>query len=172
PCIHSRSLHVALPISVDFALHAHVDLPDELHIHLNTGHVEWRLQIRLRRDHPQSTVDTGFNEPLHITFDHRARECDVLVELLDELGRGLGTPLRVSLLAGLPVSRDRSLKCYPGVSRGLALWDVPGLQSAVYAVPGGQCPHRILRLEPQLAVPREIPFASAALECLNLRVAE
>src|SRR5690606_25251114 len=115
--------------AVDFAHHAHVDLPDELHIHLNTGHVERRLQVRLRRDHPQSTVDTGFNEPLHITLDHRALECDVLVELLDELGRRLDTPLRVSLLAGLPVSRDRSLESYPRVSRGLALWDIPGLQS-------------------------------------------
>src|SRR5690606_10523787 len=45
-------------------------------------------------------------------------------------------------------------------------------QSAVYAVPGGQCPHRILRLEPQLAVPREIPFAPTALKRLNLGVAE
>src|SRR5690606_33856730 len=69
-------------------------------------------------------------------------------------------------------SRDRSLESYPRVSRGLALWDVPGLQSAVYAAPDGQCPHRILRLEPQLAVPREIPLAPAALERLNLAVAE
>src|SRR5690606_27361090 len=84
----------------------------------------------------------------------------------------LGTPLRVSLLAGLPVSPYGRLESDSGVSRGLALRNVPGLQGAVHAVPDGQCSHRVLGAQLQLAVPREVPLAPTALERLNLAVAE